>query len=295
MAPASGECHAGHRIHPRRRGPDRRHPARYPRPSGARLPGAPHVGSGRQPAHGLGHPDPPRHGHHRHRRHHQGRHQQAHDRPARRHGCAADHRIQHLRPQEHHAGQDARVRPRRPHRHAAGRRQAPGQAPQLRRHRPPHLPAGRRRRRRCPRDGRGRPVRAVPHGRRLRRPQLARHGGRPVRAQDRPGLRVEQRIQDRDPWQGLARRHAAQRHRPGAGGLPDGQRLPDHHQPQQAADRCRRDLGDHDPHRRGDQRGPRQLRDPGHGAHLHDRGARSHREAHAGGGRAHGGGLRRHL
>jgi hypothetical protein len=43
----------------------------------------------------------------------------------------------------------------------------------------------------------------------------------------------------------------------------------------------RRDLGDHDPRRRGHQRGARQLRDPGHGAHLHHRGAGHDRAAHA--------------
>ena len=67
---------------------------------------------------------------------------------------------------------------------------------QLRRHRLPHLPAGRRRRRRRARDDQGRPVREVPDGGGVRRPQLARHEGRPVRAEERPGVRVEQRVQD---------------------------------------------------------------------------------------------------
>ena len=55
-----------------------------------------------------------------------------------------------------------------------------------------------------------------------------------------PGLRLEQRVHDHHPRQGRARRDAAQRHRPGAGGVPDGAGVPDHHQPQQAADRRRR-------------------------------------------------------
>ena len=103
------------------------------------------------------------------------------------------------------------------------------QAPQLRRHRLPRLPAGRRRRRRRARDDQGRPVREVPDGSDVRRAQLARHGGRPVRAEERAVFREQQRVQDHDPRQGLARRDAAPRRRPGAGGLPDGAGLPDHH------------------------------------------------------------------
>ncbi|MCL5740653.1 MAG: amidohydrolase, partial [Betaproteobacteria bacterium] len=41
---------------------------------------------------------------------------------------------------------------------------------------------------------------------------------------------------------------AAHRHRPGAHCLPDGAGLSDHHQPQQEAGGCGRDLGHHDPH-----------------------------------------------
>ena len=106
-------------------------------------------------------------------------------RPARRHRRAADDRAQPLRARQHAPRQDARLRPRRPHRDAAGRGQAPGEAPQLRRHRLPDLPAGRRRRRRRARDDQGRPVRQVPDGGHLRRAQLAGHGGRPVRAEER--------------------------------------------------------------------------------------------------------------
>ncbi len=171
------------------------------------------------------------------------------DRPARRHRCAADDRAQSLRPRQPARRQDACVRPRRPHRDAAGGGQAPEQAPHLRRHRVSGVPAGRRRRRRRARDDEGRPVRAVPDGGHLRRAQLARHGGGAVRVARRPGVRIEQRVQDHRQGQGRARRHAAQRHRSGAGGLPDGAGVPDHHQPQQAADRHRRHLGDDDPHR----------------------------------------------
>ena len=71
------------------------------------------------------------------------------------------------------------------------------EAPQLRRHRLPHLPAGRRRRRRRARDDQGRDLRQVPDGGGVRRPQLAGHEGRPVRAQDRAGVRLEQRVPDR--------------------------------------------------------------------------------------------------
>ena len=176
------------RIHPRRRGADRRHPARHPRPPRAVLRGEAHRRRDRQEADRLGHPGPPR-----------PRHapawsascktaaSDARRRPARRHGRAADHRAQHAsRTRAQHARQDARVRPRRPHRDAAGRRQAPVAAPQLRRHGLPDLPAGRGRRRRRARDDRGRPVRAVPDGGGLRRAQLAGHEGRPVRAA-RPG------------------------------------------------------------------------------------------------------------
>ena len=113
------------------------------------------------------------------------------------------------------------------------------QAPQLRRHRLPGVPAGRRRRRRRARDDEGRPVREVPDGGHLRHPQLAGHDGRPVRAEERPGDGQQQRVQDHHPRQGQPRRDAAQRHRPGAGGLPDGAGLPDHRHAQQAADRHR--------------------------------------------------------
>ena len=44
-----------------------------------------------------------------------------------------------------------------------------------------------------------------------------------------PGVRVEQRVQDHHPRQGRARRDAAPRHRSGAGRLPDGAGVPDHH------------------------------------------------------------------
>ena len=114
--------------------------------------------------------------------------------------------------------QDARLRPRRPHRDAARGRQAPVEAPQLRRHRLPDLPAGRRRRRRRARDDASDglfekfPMEAV-----FGAHNWPGHGGRPVRAEERPGVRVEQRVQDRHPRQGLARGDAAQRHRPGAG------------------------------------------------------------------------------
>ena len=102
-----------------------------------------------------------------------------------------------------------------------------------------------------------------------------------------PVMASSQRVQDHHPRQGQPRRAAAQRHRPGAGGLPDGAGLPDHRHAQQEADRHRGDLGDHDPRRRGHQRGARLLRDPGHGAHLHHRGAGPGRAAHEGHRRKH--------
>ena len=49
---------------------------------------------------------------------------------------------------------------------------------------------------------------------------------------------------------------AAAWHRPGAGGLPAGQRLAEHRQPQHAAHRHRRAVGDHAACRRGAQRHP---------------------------------------
>jgi hypothetical protein len=100
----------------------------------------------------------------------------------------------------------------------------------------------------------------VPHGSRVRHAQLAGHAGGQLCRERRAGDGLEQRIQDHHPRQGRPRRAAAQRRRPGAGGLPDGAGLPDHHQPQQEAGRHGRDLGDHDPRRRGHQRGARQLR-----------------------------------
>ncbi len=110
----------------------------------------------------------------------------------------------------------------------------------------------------------------------------------PVRAEERPGASpFEQRVQDHDPRQGRACRDAAQRHRPGAGGLPDGAGLPDHRHAQQAADRHRRDLGDDDPRRRGHQRGARQLRDRRARCAPSRRGARPDRAPHAGHRRAH--------
>ena len=84
--------------------------------------------------------------------------------------------------------------------------------------------------------------------------------------------------------------HAAMPHNgidPVPAACADGAGVPDHRQPQQAADRPGRDLGHHDPRRRGDQRRARQLRDPGHGAHLHARGARPDRAAHEGRRREH--------
>ena len=90
----------------------------------------------------------------------------AHDRPARRHGRAADPGGQHLRPPFHARRQDARLRPRRPHRDAARRREVPGRDETLRRHRALHLPAGRGRHRRRARDDRRRPVQALPLRRR---------------------------------------------------------------------------------------------------------------------------------
>ena len=158
--------------------------------------------------------------------------------------------------------QDARVRPRRPHRDAARRRQAPVEAPQLRRHGLPDLPAGRRRRRRRARDDQGRPVREVPDGGRVRRAQLAGPEGGPVRAQDRAGVRVEQRVQDRRSAARARTRRcrttASTRCRWPARWC---RRFQTIITPQQAADRRRRDLGDDDPRRRGDQRRARQLRD----------------------------------
>ena len=155
----------------------------------------------------MGHPDPSRPGHDRRGRHPQERHQRPRRRPARRHGRAADARSTTPSPTPAAPRQDARLRPRRPHRDAAG---APPstwrKTPQLRRHRLPDLPAGRRRRRRRARDDQGRPVRAVPDGGRVRHAQLAGHDGRPVRREARPGDGVEQRVQDRHPRQGRARR-----------------------------------------------------------------------------------------
>ncbi len=223
----------------------------------------------------------------RRRRHRAQRQQFARGRPARRHRRAADHRAQQLRACQPPCRQDARLRPRRPHRDAARGGPPPGQAPQFRRHGLSGLPAGRGRRRRCARNDRRRAVRTVSDGGDLRCAQLAGHGSRPVRAQERTVLREQQRVPHHDPRQGRACGDAAQRHRPGAGRLPAGAGLPDHHHAQQAADRRRCDLGDDDPCRRGHQCRARQLRDAGHGAHLHARGARPDRTPHARDHRAH--------
>ncbi len=103
------------------------------------------------------------------------------DRPARRHGRAADEGRKRRRAQVEEGRADARLRPRRPHDHAAGRRAVPGGNPQLQRHRLPDLPAGRGRLRRRQGHDRGRPVRALPGQRGLRPAQLAGPAGRAYR------------------------------------------------------------------------------------------------------------------
>ena len=129
----------------------------------------------------------------------------------------------------------------------------------------------------------GRPVRAVPDGSDLRRAQLARARGRPVRA-SRPGRR-SRRATSSGSRSAARAAHAAMPHN-GIDPVPVACQMVQAFQtiitPQQAADRRGRDLGDDDPRRRGDQRRARQLRDAGHGAHLHARGARPDRAAHAG-------------
>ncbi len=165
---------------------------------------------------------------------------QARDRPARRHGRAADPRAQYVRACVAARGQDARMRPRRPYRDAARRGAVSVEASQFRRHRRIHLPAGRRRRRRRERDDRRRSFQALSRsmpcsrcttGRACRRASSARASAR----------RRRRATSSRSRIKGVGA-HAAMPHDgvdPVLHGDADRHGPAEHHDAQQAADRRR--------------------------------------------------------
>ena len=215
--------------------------------------------------------------------------QRSRRRPARRHRRAADDRAQHVRAREHST--PARCTPAAT---TATPRCCSAAAKHLAKHRNYDgtvyldLPAGRGRRRRRARDDRRT---ACSRSSRWRRCS-ARTTGRAWRSassRSKSGPAFASSNEFRITIRGKGS-HAAMPHN-GIDPVPVACQMVQAFQtiitPQQAADRRRRDLGDDDPRRRGDQRRARQLRDPGHGAHLHARGARPDREAHEGDRRAH--------
>jgi hypothetical protein len=83
-------------------------------------------------------------------------------------------------------------------------------------------------------------VRQVPDGGRVRPAQLARLPGRHAGGQPRPGDGRRQHLQDHGPRRRFARRAAAPRRRPDAGGLSAGAGVADHRQPQPSGRSTRR-------------------------------------------------------
>ena len=190
------------------------------------------------------------------------------DRPARRHGRAADPRGQPLRPLLGEQGRDARLRPRRPHRDAARRGALPGGDAPLRRHGPLHLPAGRGRPRRRPGDDRRRPVRALSLPGDLRHAQPAEPGGGPLRGARRADDGRRRLLRHPRHRQGRARRAAGDRRRSGAGRGADRRQPAEHRLAQRGAGGHRRAVGDAHPRRRCLQRHPAKRRAGRHGARL---------------------------